>query len=180
MRQDTTITLSRRIYFKRRRGVILKYWIIILLCTLIINGCSNNITSNDSEILQATATNDEARPNETFMMDLRLTLNLSYKIFHAMNEKDYKYIQSVSAPAVKVNEDNTIEFLIANESQTTPFIKSVNFKNLEYWGAGYLSNNNEFSLEFARFENDSHGTIYMDFIKNENGEWLFTSMLTNA
>jgi hypothetical protein len=160
---------------------------LTLFLSLIAGGCQSketlSVPASETPLPsagEATASGEvQSVPDEAFMMDLRMTLNLSFKIFHAMNEDDREFIRSVSAQTVKVYEDRTLEFEVT-AGERIPFIRTVNFKNLEYWGAGYLSDRKKFEIVFARYEDEGHGTIYMDFIKNDNGDWLFTGMMTNA
>jgi len=119
-------------------------------------------------------------PNEQFMMDLRVTMNLSLKILHAMERNNYEYLESVFAPSVGVNkEKNEIVYTIYGEEIRLGFLKNIHLGNIEYWGSGYMDNDTTFQIILAHYSGDTHGTIYLDYIKQDN-EWLLKGIMTNA
>lgn len=173
-------------------------WSFILLSLLLIGCTSNNSTVNDSEkiaklantqtdqILQENANLKEQleelqkRPSETFMMDLRETMNLSFKIIQAMESKDYIVLESVSSSGVEIDkENNQVVFTYGSDEVKWDFLNDIHLRNLEYWGSGYTESDLEFQIIFAHYFEDTHGTIYIDFIKEDN-QWMFNGFVTNA
>ncbi|AOZ94444.1 hypothetical protein [Paenibacillus crassostreae] len=163
-----------------------KAFLISLLICLTLLGCTGNgsTTLNSQEAEKTNLSEQvkqlEERPSDAFMMDLRETMNLSLKIFHAMENDDYTYLESVSASGVVINkDDNQVVYSAYEQEIRINFLKGLQFDNLEYWSSGYINSDKEFQLGFAQFYEDTHGTIYIDFIR-ENGQWLFNGFMTNA
>ena len=167
-----------------------KYLIIALMIVLLI-GCTNqskNMTNGSDELRQNLQASKEIEshlenlesPSDQYMMDLRETINLSFKIFQAMEHNDYAFLETSKAAGVKIDKDNNrIKYKYEDNEIEYDFLKGINFNNLEYWGSGYTGSNNSFHIVFARYFDDTYGTIYFDFIKEEN-KWLFSGISTNA
>lgn len=178
----------------RNRG----YWISILICIFLI-GCASNksivIDSENTAELATTQTDQISQenanlkeqvkelqkvPSETFKMDLRETMNLSFKIIQAMESKNYIFLESVSSSGVKIDKkNNQVVFTYGIDEVKWDFLKGIDLGNLEYWGSGYTESDVEFQIIFAHFFEDTHGTIYIDFIKEDN-RWMFNGFVTNA
>lgn len=119
-------------------------------------------------------------PSETFKMDLRETMNLSFKIIQAMESKNYIFLESVSSSGVKIDtKNNQVVSTYGIDEVKWDFLKEIHLGNLEYWGSGYTESDVEIQIIFAHFFEDTHGTIYIDFIKEDN-RWLFNGFVTNA
>lgn len=173
-----------------------RYWISILIC-LFLFGCTSNNTKNfeqqaednPSKVDQILQENADLKkqveelqkvPSETFMMDLRETMNLSFKVIQAMESHDYSLLESVSGPGVIIDrERNQVVFTYDGEEIRWNFLKGIHLGNLEYWGSRYAEADIKFQIVFAHFFEDTHGTIYIDFIKEDN-RWLFNGFVTNA
>ena len=119
-------------------------------------------------------------PSDQFMMDMRETMNLSFKIFQAMDHNDYAFLESSKAAGVQIDKvKNRIIYKYEDNEIEYDFLKGINISNLEYWGSGYTGSYNKFHIVFARYLDDTYGTIYFDFVKEEN-KWLFSGISTNA
>ncbi|MGF7036117.1 hypothetical protein J2T17_007168 [Paenibacillus mucilaginosus] len=93
---------------------------------------------------------------------LRTALNLSFKIFAAMTDKDYSFLESVSAKDVKFDkEKELIQYSIDGNTQESKLIQNVNIDNIEY--RGYQFSNKELEMFFAKYVNDSHISIYIRY-----------------
>jgi hypothetical protein len=104
-------------------------------------------------------------------------LNLSFNSFHAMNTKDYKYLESVSASGVTFNKSNDmVSYPFGDKTSESKILDQVDFGNIEY--RGHLIEGNKAIIFFAIYVDDSHFTIDMQFI-NEDG-WKFNGFITNA
>ncbi|MEF2965821.1 hypothetical protein V3851_08270 [Paenibacillus sp. M1] len=187
----------------RRLVILLRnkgFWISVLISFILV-GCTNTGTTkvnsekeenSDLAVIQTAGILEEKAeleeqvkrlqrvPSETFMMDLRETMNLSFKIMQAMESHDYAYLESVAAPGVIIDkEKNQVVYTYGGEEVRWDFLKGIHLGNLEYWGAGYGESEVKFQTIFAHFFNDTHGTIYIDFVKKDN-KWLFNGLTTNA
>ncbi|MGZ9587348.1 hypothetical protein [Paenibacillus marinisediminis] len=112
--------------------------------------------------------------------NLRNTLNLSFKIFAAMEATNYDYLQSVSSKNVTINrESNTIDFIYGDKPNSTTIPKNINLQTLEFRGLT-ISNENEVELAFANadIKNEFMVEIYMKF-KMEDGSWKLDGYVTN-
>lgn len=166
-----------------------KYFFIALVI-LLLNGCANQpkSISNESEvsfqsIQPSIGTKNDIEnldaPSDQFMMDLRETMNLSFKIFQAMEHNDYSFLESSKASGVLIDkEKNKVIYKYKDNVIEYDFLKGIHLNNLEYWGSGYTDSYSNFQIVFARYFDDTHGTIYFDFIKEEN-KWLFSGISTN-
>lgn len=178
----------------RNRGYLLSFFVFFLLIGCTSNNSAVIESENAAELVntkidQITRENDilkeqvkelQKRPSETFMMDLRETMNLSFKIIQAMDSKDYEFLKSVSSSGVKIDqENNQVVFNYGEDEVRMDFLNELHFGNLEYWGSGYTENEIKFQIIFAHFFEDTHGTIYIDFIKEDN-QWMFNGFMTNA
>lgn len=166
-----------------------RWTLFIILIFLLLIGCTSKeseaLTPNTQMIQEDFNLNEQVEedikpPDETFMMDLRETLNLSFKILQAMENNDYTYLKVVSASGITIDQEkNQVVYTYSGEEIRCDFLKGINFSNLEYWGSGYTENYSDFQIVFAQFLKDTHGTIYFDFIK-EGNQWLFNGFITNA
>jgi len=165
-----------------------KLLLIIVIISILISGCSSNRSDESLPSVQSSqSTQDTSNlveqvevPSDNFMMDLRETLNLSFKILQAMDVNDFTFLESVSATGVMIDKErNQVTYTYSGEEIKYDFLKEINLSNLEYWGSGYIGNSSNFQIVFAKFINDTHGTIYFDFIKESN-RWLFNGFTTNA
>jgi hypothetical protein len=121
---------------------------------------------------------------EKLRMDLRSTINLSFKIFSAMQSRDYNYLISVSAPNLKIDKkENKIIYDYGGKPVEYPFLRSLDFNSLEYWSHSYLEQKDgfeRFQVGFAHFWNENgggHAAFYMSFSKI-NGEWLLDEIIS--
>jgi len=150
-----------------------KLFLIAML--ILISACtnqSNSISSRESDKVE--------EPSEQFLMDLRETMNLSFKIFQAMENNDYAFLESSKATGVTIDkENNKVKYEYSGEEIAYDFLTGINLSNLEYWGSGYINDHTNFQIIFAKYFNDTHGTIYLDFVKEDN-KWLFNGLSTNA
>ncbi|TJY42658.1 hypothetical protein E5161_07330 [Cohnella pontilimi] len=111
---------------------------------------------------------------------LKATLNLSFKIIHAMGKKDFDYLKSVSAPDVRFSKfENRVYFPYGGKMVAPTLLKPIALGNLEYRFSTYINGENEFIVGFAYYQGDSHSTIDLYFIKGE-ASWLFNGFITNA
>ncbi len=134
----------------------------------------NNAVQEDRIILEL------EKENEQYMMDLRETLNLSFKVLHAMEEKDYALLESLSSSDISLDKkDNQVVYFVGEQEIRMNFLTGIHLGNLEYRGGGYSDNNSGFQIYLAHYFEDTHGTIYFDFIK-KNDRWLFNGFMTNA
>jgi hypothetical protein len=107
----------------------------------------------------------------------KYALNLSFKIFHAMSENDFSYLESVSAPGISLNKGtSTVHFDSNGKPEESKFISSINLKNIEY--RGYNIEGDAMELFFAKYINDGHASIYMRYVK-QGDQWLFNGFYTN-
>ncbi|HZG84103.1 hypothetical protein [Paenibacillus sp.] len=153
--------------------------VFLLICPLLFmvacSGINSTVDQNNEDQAGEPLAQLDERPSDTFMMDLRETMNLSFKIIYAMERKDYDYLESVSAPGVTVSrEEDTIHF----NDNSVNFLENVNLSNLEYWSSTYLESDTKFQIGFAHFFDDTHSTFYMSFIRKD-GHWLFNGFITN-
>lgn len=119
-------------------------------------------------------------PSEAFIQDLRENLNLTFKIIEAMNSKNHAFLESVSAPGIGIDQiNNQIVFTYGDHEVISNYLDHINFGNLEYWGSGYDENMEKFQIIIAHFFEETHSTIYFDFINKDN-RWLFNGFVTNA
>jgi hypothetical protein len=181
---------------------ISRTFLLIVLLLLLLSACQNNQPLESNVPQQTNQENDqqselrrirdenitlqgkikllEERPSEKFMSDLRETMNHSLKIIHAMGVRDYSYLESVSAPGVSINKDeNKVYFDSGGKKTGWNFLNAIELNKLEYRFSTYLNGENEFQVGFAHFWEDSHSTIYIDFVKID-GSWLFNGLVTNA
>lgn len=168
-----------------------KTFLFIALVIFLLTGCTDQSKSKSSKSeisIQSLQPSIETKsqgenlevPSDQFMMDQRETMNLSFKIFQAMENNDYAFLESSKASGVIIDkEKNQVIYKYNDEVIEYDFLKGINFNNLEYWGSGYTGSYSNFNIVFARYFNDTHGTIYFDFIKEEN-KWLFSGISTNA
>ncbi|WP_438351217.1 hypothetical protein ACP8HI_11570 [Paenibacillus sp. FA6] len=174
------------------------YWVSILFCLLLVGCTGNNSPTTNLEQLDISALDMEdqlrkenailedqvkqlqRRPTETFMMDLRENMNISFKILHAMENNDYAYLESVSASGLSIDKvENQVVYMYGSQEVRLDFLKGIQLDNLEYWGSGYLEDEAGFQLIFAHYFEETHGTIYIDFIR-EDGRWVCNGIITNA
>ncbi|WP_044478192.1 hypothetical protein [Paenibacillus antibioticophila] len=169
-----------------------RVFLIAVVSLALLSGCTAHTNNNSSNLLQDSTENirssqeveswiNEAEtPSEQFMMDLRETLNLSFKIFDAMENNQYSFLESTKAKEITIDkENNQIVYKYYGEEIRSDFLKGLNFSNLEYWGSGYNEDGSGFQIVFANYFQDTHGTIYFEFIR-EGDHWLFNGFTTNA
>ncbi|TVX96312.1 hypothetical protein [Cohnella terricola] len=165
-----------------------RFPLIIVIILLLVSGCTGNQSDDSAPSAQSSQPSlgagnlvEQAEvPSDKFMMDLRETLNLSFKILQAMDGKDYTFLESVTASGVTIDkENNQVIYNFSGEEMKYDFLTGINLNNLEYWGSGYIESSSRFQIVLAKFLNDTHGTIYFDFIKESN-QWLFNGITTNA
>ncbi|UQZ36727.1 hypothetical protein C2I18_26260 [Paenibacillus sp. PK3_47] len=170
--------------------LITRAFVVSALAMLLLAGCSGKDDSPDLEVRQLSGSNGEITEtltdggqtaDEAFMADLSATLNLSFKIIHAMGEKDYSYLESVAAPGVTVNkEENRVYFERGGEQLSWDFLQPVTLDKLEYRFSTYVNEQQkEFLAGFAIYSGDSHSTVEIYFVK-QGDVWLFNGLLTNA
>lgn len=127
-----------------------------------------------------TKINDDQKSNERYIVNLSSTLNLSFKIFHAMGKKDFDYLKSISAPNVFFSKfENRVYFPSGGKIVAPTLLKPIELGNLEYRFSTYMNGESEFIVGFAYHRGDSHSTIDLYFIKGEDS-WLFNGFTTNA
>lgn len=118
---------------------------------------------------------------------LRETLNMTFRLITAMDDKDYDYITSVSSTNVEVSQEKNM-LIVRNEQAPTDAPTEV-----------ALLNGLELAeLEFRGFEqtDESHAVLFMarvsttegaegnaalnfQFIRSGDGAWQFDGLLTN-
>lgn len=118
--------------------------------------------------------------DERFMADLRENMNLSFKVLHAMDQEDFHALEEKSSDQVKIDRvAKQVVIFSGGEEIRLDFLDGVHFGNAEYRGAGYMEDDRHFQVFFAYYYEDTHGTIEMSFIKEEE-EWKFYGFMTNA
>lgn len=187
----------------------MKRWFACLLIGAMIGalltGCTANATSepspadsignalneqsdpNDSGEAQQNPASEEAAtgqqkdmPSDAFLMDLRETMNLSFAVIDAMANKDYASLEVIKSKDITIDQENDrILYSYGDQIIEQDFLENLSFGNLEYWGSGYLEDATKFQIVFAKYVEDTHGTIYFEFVK-EGREWLFSGLITNA
>ena len=106
---------------------------------------------------------------------LRVTLNLAFQLFTAINKKDTDQITSISSANVQVNaEDSIIHF---NNSSYDMNDQNYLLENLEY--RFYELKEDKMTIGFANYYLEGHSTIYIDFVK-QGGQWLLDYLVTDA
>lgn len=168
--------------------IIRRAFIVPVLALLLISACDSDEPESSNAVPLAYPNSEktelmpvsEEKADEAFMADLSATLNLSFKIIHAMGKKDYGYLESIAAPDVTVSkEENKVYFEQGGEQFSWDFLQPVTLDKLEYRFSTYINEGNEFLAGFAVYSGDSHSTVEIYFIK-EGGTWLFNGFFTNA
>ena len=136
----------------------------LLLMMIFIVSCSNNSKAQDMN------------GSSNFQADLRDTINLSFKVFSAMNERNVNVLASFSSENVTISRDG-IEFEYGGQQTTTPYIKDVHLDNLEFRSMT-LKTEDSLELAFAKVDNGIAVEIYVQFIK-VNQVWKFNGLVTN-
>ncbi|WP_088549488.1 hypothetical protein [Paenibacillus aquistagni] len=109
---------------------------------------------------------------------LREALNLSFKMFAAMNEKDGAYIQAISSSNVEVNTSkHTISFPYGDRTVETPFLQNVSLQTLEFRALTY-ADDHAVELAFANRQDETMVEIHAQFIR-EFGVWKLDGVITN-
>lgn len=175
-----------------KRKLALIAFVMLLTTACNSNTPSNNASPSDSahseqlqqmdalqkenEELKATISqleNIEKSPLETEQSDFRETLNLTFRILDAMDNKDFTYLKSISSSNVIFNEQKGSLTALKQESN---LLSKVNFKNFEY---RFFNQKDDKSMEIGfAIVGDSAIEVYFEYIKVDN-EWLFNGVLTN-
>ncbi|MDQ0060028.1 hypothetical protein [Paenibacillus harenae] len=66
----------------------------------VLLGCEDKNVVLEEQVQQV-----QKEPGELFMMDLRETINLSFKIINAMENNNHQYLESVSASELTVDKE---------------------------------------------------------------------------
>ncbi len=129
----------------------------------------------ENELVKSQLTLGEESDEETRNY-LRSTLNLSFKLFDAMNTADYDYLQSVLSSTSKLDRDNN-RFIFEGDGyyHEQQFI-GTSLATLEF--RFYDFSGDTFLLGFASVGEDGNASSYLEFIM-ENGELLFHDLKTN-
>ncbi|TJY42636.1 hypothetical protein E5161_07220 [Cohnella pontilimi] len=123
---------------------------------------------------------DDQNSNERYIVNLSSTLNLSFKIIHAMGQKDFDYLKSISAPNVTFSKfENRVYFPYGGKIIAPKLLKPIELGNLEYRFSTYMNGESEIIVGFAYYWDDSHSTIELYFVKGEDS-WIFNGFITNA
>lgn len=138
----------------------------LLLMMIIMVSCSNNSKAQDMM----------NHGSSNFQADLRDTINLSFKVFSAMNERNANVLASFSSENVTISRDS-IEFEYGGQQTTTPYIKDIRLDNLEFRSMT-LKTEDSLELAFAKVDNGIAVEIYVQFIK-VNQVWKFNGLVTN-
>ncbi|MBT2291876.1 hypothetical protein J7E73_22660 [Paenibacillus albidus] len=151
----------------------------VILLLVMLTGC-------DSALPEQTATSDRlpaqeetvSQQEEAVRSALRETLNLSFRIFEAMEQKDYDYLQSVASTGVTINKDqNIISYRYGDQIIEVNFLKDLHLGNLEYRFYDLDETGTKMELGFAVLR-ESASEVYLQFVQGEEG-WLFAGMITN-
>jgi hypothetical protein len=104
---------------------------------------------------------------------LRETMNLTFKMIHAMQSKDYAFIEGVLSPEITLDKENGS---FSYETYNQNFVTGIDFNNLEY--RYHHQEKDTITIGFAVYKDESHSTLDFTYIKSGNG-WKLQSFVTN-
>ncbi|WP_025026050.1 hypothetical protein [Caldalkalibacillus mannanilyticus] len=109
---------------------------------------------------------------------LKDTFNLAMNVFHAMQTKNYDYLEEISSSAVSINkETNSMMFNHGSLQHEQPIsADEVKLQNLHL--NFYLLEDNTFTLSFLIIQNEMSVEVYFEFIK-DGENWFLNDYKTN-
>lgn len=162
----------------------------MLFIVFILSACSNGEVSpvtHEAQIQDLQTKNEQLieelnaskmAPSEKHMNVIRGTLNASFKIIGAMNNKDYITLESLSVPTMEFDEQaETYTLKDDDHKQDVSMLSSIEIGNLEYRGY-HQTNENEVEVFLANVYHEGHVAIYMHF-ELVDGQWLYKGHYTN-
>lgn len=102
-------------------------------------------------------------------------LNESFKLISAMSTKDFKYLNSVSGPKVKISKNS--DKIETDEYGEVNFLK-IPMNELQYRGFVEQGSEDKFQIALARVSEKGNIEIYIDFVKVDD-KWKYNGHVTN-
>ncbi|MCM3128936.1 hypothetical protein ACFQ3J_09195 [Paenibacillus provencensis] len=158
----------------------------MLFFMLVLSACSNSeeplvnqqvqVLQDENQQLKKELEASKNSPSEEHMNVITGTLNTSFKIIDAMNNKDYETLQSLSVPTIEFDEQaETYTLQGIDDKQNVSLLTSIGIGNLEY--RGYTqTNENEVEVFLANYYDEGHVAIYMHF-ELVDQQWLYKGTL---
>lgn len=124
----------------------------------------------DKEIEKLKADLERIKKNrDTYDLDQRVVLNTPFKIFEAMNNKDYDYLDSIVTENVTIDRKTN---QIITDMKPAPAEYSLftdfSFGDLDYRAIGVVGDDATF--HFAEYFSDGHASFSMTFVR-DGYEW---------
>ncbi|MCG7384451.1 hypothetical protein [Paenibacillus sp. ACRRY] len=140
------------------------------------------MTQTIKELREENTRLQESVNDEETRINLRETLNMTFKLMAAMESEDTAYIESVSSPNVEIAASrNALVVQHGDSSYEANFIKSIPWDEFEFRGYDQ-KDSDHFMLFIARImtTKGSEGTIEYEFsfVRSPEGEWLFDGYIS--
>lgn len=181
--------------------------LIMLILVVLLSACSNAGSSSEPTGSQPaegadTAALEQLQQDNAMLQEqleqskeadkavdgaLRETLNMTFRLITAMDDKDYDYIASVSSSNVEVSQDKNM-LIIRNEQAPTEaptevaLLSGLGLAELEFRGFEQTDENHAV-LFMARVSTtkgaEGNAALNFQFVRSGDGAWQFDGLLTN-
>lgn len=122
---------------------------------------------------------EESDVSKGTLANIRETINTTFKLIAAMNNKDYTLLRSLSSPELTINENNnTITLNGSDAKKDVPYLSPIGLNELEYRGYDQKDENTS-QVFLANVSSNGAIEIYIDFVRLKDGDWLYNGHLTN-
>ncbi|MMZ62819.1 hypothetical protein D1872_250410 [compost metagenome] len=179
--------------------------LIMLFLVVLLSACSNagpSSESTGSQPAEGTDTaaleqlqQDNAKLQEQLEQSkeadkavdgvLRETLNMTFRLITAMDDKDYDYIASVSSSNVEVSQDKNM-LIVRNEQAEAPtevaLLSGLGLAELEFRGFEQTDESHAvlFMARVSTTEgSEGNAALNFQFVRSGGGAWQFDGLLTN-
>lgn len=165
---------------------------LLFIFVLVLSACSNteepppatqgtelqDLQDDNQQLKEELEASKSSVPSEEHMNVIRGTLNASFKIIDAMNNRDYEALKSLSVPNIEFDEQaETYTLQGIDDKQNVSLLTSIGIGNLEY--RGYTQTiENEVEVFLANYYDEGHVAIYMHF-ELVDQQWLYKGHYTN-